>query len=155
MDEYETQVHAFDSGIDAANTLRLAYSAMRFASQCVGPADMMSIDMKDAMILHTCSSVMESSFKNTLWRPSFSSSSSSSSSSIPRPAGFRRLPNAALLPASENGVDATAVPKTLAVFGAPNAAKSVTTFLGGECAVDVLANGLGSVDRIGTAVVCE
>ena len=35
-------------------------------------------------------------------------------------------------PASENGVDATAVPKTLAVFGAPKVAKSVTTFRGGE-----------------------
>lgn len=42
-------------------------------------------------------------------------------------------PNAALPPASENGVDATAVPNTLAVFGAPNAAKSVTTLRGGEC----------------------
>ena len=41
-------------------------------------------------------------------------------------------PNAALPPASENGVDATAVPKTLAVLGAPNAAKSVTTLRGGE-----------------------
>lgn len=36
IEEYETQVHTFDSGIDAANTFRLAYSAMRFASQCVG-----------------------------------------------------------------------------------------------------------------------
>lgn len=41
-------------------------------------------------------------------------------------------PNAAFPPASENGVDATAVPNTLAFFGAPNAAKSVTTFRGGE-----------------------
>ena len=41
-------------------------------------------------------------------------------------------PNAALPPASENGVDATAVPKTLAFFGAPKAAKSVTTLRGGD-----------------------
>ena len=41
-------------------------------------------------------------------------------------------PNAALPPASEKGVDATAVPNTLAVFGAPKVAKSVTTFRGGE-----------------------
>lgn len=44
-------------------------------------------------------------------------------------------PNAALPPASENGVDATAVPNTLAVFGAPNAAKSVMTVRGGECGI--------------------
>ena len=47
--------------------------------------------------------------------------------------GLRRPPNAALPPASENGVDATAVPNTLAVLGAPNAAKSMTTLRGGEC----------------------
>lgn len=41
-------------------------------------------------------------------------------------------PNAAVPPASEKGVDATAVPNTLAVFGAPKAAKSVTTFRGGD-----------------------
>lgn len=41
-------------------------------------------------------------------------------------------PNAALPPANEKGVDATAVPNTLADFGAPKAAKSVTTFRGGE-----------------------
>ena len=41
-------------------------------------------------------------------------------------------PNAALPPASEKGVDATAVPNTLDDFGAPKAAKSVTTFRGGE-----------------------
>ena len=41
-------------------------------------------------------------------------------------------PNAAFPPASEKGVDATAVSNTLAVFGAPKAAKSVTTFRGGE-----------------------
>lgn len=45
---------------------------------------------------------------------------------------MRIPPNAALPPASENGVDATAVPNTLALAGAPNAAKSVTTFRGGE-----------------------
>jgi hypothetical protein len=41
------------------------------------------------------------------------------------------LPKAAWLPARENGVDCTAVPYTLA-FGAPNAAKSVTTLRGGD-----------------------
>jgi len=41
-------------------------------------------------------------------------------------------PNAALPPASEKGVVATAVPKTLADLGAPNAAKSVTTLRGGD-----------------------
>ena len=44
----------------------------------------------------------------------------------------RMLPKAAWLPARENGVDATAVPYTLDVFGAPNAAKSVTTLRGGD-----------------------
>jgi hypothetical protein len=39
----------------------------------------------------------------------------------------RRAPNAAVPPARENGVDCTAVPNTLAFFGAPNAANSVTT----------------------------
>jgi len=42
------------------------------------------------------------------------------------------LPKAAWLPARENGVDWTAVPYTLEVFGAPNAAKSVTTLRGGD-----------------------
>lgn len=42
-------------------------------------------------------------------------------------------PNAALPPARENGVDATFVPNTDALAGAPNAAKSVTTLRGGEC----------------------
>lgn len=46
---------------------------------------------------------------------------------------FLILPNAALFPASENGVEATAVPNTEAVFGAPKAAKSVTTLRGGDC----------------------
>jgi len=59
------------------------------------------------------------------------SSSSSSSSSIPP-----RLPliaaKAELLPASEKGLDFTAVPNTLVVDGAPKAAKSVTTLRGGE-----------------------
>jgi len=41
-------------------------------------------------------------------------------------------PNAALPPANEKGVDATAVPNTLADLGAPKVAKSVTTFRGGE-----------------------
>ena len=44
----------------------------------------------------------------------------------------RILPKAALLPARENGVDWTAVPYTLAVFGAPKAAKSVITLRGGD-----------------------
>lgn len=41
-------------------------------------------------------------------------------------------PNAARPPASENGVEATAVPNTLAVGDAPNDAKFVTTFRGGD-----------------------
>lgn len=45
-------------------------------------------------------------------------------------------PKAALPPASENGVEATAVPNTLVFAGAPNAAKSVTTLRGGECVVE-------------------
>ena len=45
---------------------------------------------------------------------------------------LRIPPNAAFPPAKEKGVEATAVPKTLAVEGAPNAAKSVTTLRGGE-----------------------
>ena len=49
-------------------------------------------------------------------------------------------PKAALPPAREKGVVATAVPKTLAVFGAPNAAKSVTTLRGGEDDVNVGAD---------------
>jgi len=58
---------------------------------------------------------------------------SSSSSSSSREAPALLIPaKAALPPATENGVDATAVPNTLAVFGTPKAAKSVTTFLGGE-----------------------
>jgi hypothetical protein len=50
----------------------------------------------------------------------------------------RMLPKAALLPARENGVDWTAVPYTLDVFAAPNAAKSVTTLRGGDDAVKPL-----------------
>jgi hypothetical protein len=45
-------------------------------------------------------------------------------------------PKAALPPANENGVCATAVPNTLAFFGAPNAAKSVTTLRGGDDGAD-------------------
>ena len=60
------------------------------------------------------------------------SSSSSSSSSITLRFELRIPPNAAFPPAREKGVDATAVPKTLAVLGAPKAAKSVTTLRGGE-----------------------
>lgn len=41
-------------------------------------------------------------------------------------------PKAAFPPAREKGDDATAVPKTLELAGAPNAAKSVTTLRGGE-----------------------
>jgi len=39
-----------------------------------------------------------------------------------------------LLPASEKGLDFTAVPNTLLVDGAPKVAKFVTTFRGGELA---------------------
>jgi len=56
------------------------------------------------------------------------------------------LPKAALLPARENGVDWIAVPKTLAVFAAPNAAKSVTTLRGGDDGVDLKL--LESGDRV-------
>ena len=57
-------------------------------------------------------------------------------------------PNAALPPARENGVDATAVPKTLADLGAPNAAKSVTTLRGGDAGATLVGDaceGLGEV----------
>ena len=37
-----------------------------------------------------------------------------------------------MLPASEKGLDFTAVPNTLVVEGAPKVAKSVTTLRGGE-----------------------
>jgi hypothetical protein len=50
----------------------------------------------------------------------------------PAPEVFRGAPNAALPPAKENGVLATAVPKTLVAFGAPKAANSVTTLRGGD-----------------------
>lgn len=72
-----------------------------------------------------------------------SSSSSSSASNIPRAPPLRIPPNAALPPASENGVDATAVPNTLAFAGAPNAAKSVTTFRGGEPVLASLGEAVG------------
>lgn len=55
-------------------------------------------------------------------------------------------PNAALFPASENGVVATAVPKTDAVFGAPKAAKSVTTLRGAECNAEEAESGLELVE---------
>lgn len=45
---------------------------------------------------------------------------------------LRMPPKAALPPASENGDDCTAVPKTLADGDAPNALKSVTTLRGDE-----------------------
>jgi len=54
-------------------------------------------------------------------------------------------PKAAFPPAKEKGVDATAVPNTLAVFGAPKAAKSVTTFRGGEPGTVVLMGEEGIV----------
>lgn len=57
---------------------------------------------------------------------------------------MRMPPNAAFPPASEKGVEATAVPKTLADLGAPKAAKSVTTLRGGE---------EGTVDLVGEAGV--
>jgi F420-0:gamma-glutamyl ligase-like protein len=64
-------------------------------------------------------------------------------------------PHAALPPASEKGVDATAVPKTLALAGAPNAAKSVTTFRGGEPVPANLGDDVGVLvgDRGGVAGV--
>lgn len=52
-------------------------------------------------------------------------------------------PKAAFFPARENGVDATAVPNTLADFGAPKAAKSVTTLRGGELGLN--DDGVGDV----------
>lgn len=54
---------------------------------------------------------------------------------MPLPLGLLIPPNAALPPASEKGVEATAVPNTLAFAGAPKAAKSVTTLRGGEAEV--------------------
>lgn len=63
------------------------------------------------------------------------SSSSSSSSSAP-PWTPLIAAKAELLPASEKGLDFTAVPNTLVLDGAPNAAKSVTTLRGGELDVD-------------------
>ena len=64
-----------------------------------------------------------------------SSSSSSSSSIPPRPPLIAA--KAELLPASEKGLDFTAVPNTLALDGAPKVAKSVTTLRGGELDVDI------------------
>lgn len=78
----------------------------------------------------TCSNEIELSFNSTFCLPSSSSSSSSSNIDLLPP--FRIPPNAALLPANENGVDATDVPNTLMLDGAPNAANSVTTLRGGE-----------------------
>lgn len=63
-----------------------------------------------------------------------SSSSSSSSSIPPRPPLIAA--KAELLPASEKGLDFTAVPNTLALDGAPKVAKSVTTLRGGELDVN-------------------
>lgn len=45
---------------------------------------------------------------------------------------FRIPPKAAFPPARENGLDATAVPNTLADAGAPKVAKSVTTLREGD-----------------------
>lgn len=78
----------------------------------------------------TWSREIESSLSSTRCLPSSSSSSSSSKADLPAP--VRIPPNAAFPPARENGVDATAVANTLAEDGAPNDAKSVTTFRGGE-----------------------
>ena len=68
--------------------------------------------------------------------------SSSSSSSMLLPP-FRIAPNDALLPANENGVEATLVPNTLVDCEALNALKSVTTLREGE---DGLVDGAGAVD---------
>jgi len=61
----------------------------------------------------------------------------------------RMLPNAALLPARENGVDWTAVPYTPDVFDVPNAAKSVTTLRGGDDAVKVGRDSDGRGGKVG------
>jgi len=79
---------------------------------------------------------MDPSLSSIFCLPSSSSSSSSSKPDLAAPT--RIPPNAALPPASENGVDATAVPNTLADFGAPNVAKSCTTFRGGDAGADNL-----------------
>lgn len=64
-------------------------------------------------------------------------------------------PNAALPPASENGVEATFVPKTLAFAGAPNAAKSVTTLRGGDEATAAGAELFAGGERWGRCGVYE
>ena len=81
----------------------------------------------------TWSRVIDPSRNSIFCRPGMegaTSSSSSSSSIPPRPPLIAA--KAELLPASEKGLDLTAVPKTLVVDGAPKAAKSVTTLRGGE-----------------------
>lgn len=86
------------------------------------------------VILRAWSRVIEPSRNSIFCRPGtegVSSSSSSSSSSIP-PRPPLIAAKAELLPASENGLDLTAVPNTLVVDGAPKVAKSVTTLRGGE-----------------------
>lgn len=103
----------------------------RFAWQSASPADGCQHQTESAVSIDfTWSRDIESSRSSTFCRPS--SSSSSSSSNVERVEPMRMPPKAALPPASEKGVDATAVPKTLAVFGAPNAAKSVTTLRVGD-----------------------
>lgn len=103
---------------------------MRFASQYAWPIVDVQVNAGILQQSLTWSREIEPSRSSTRCLPS--SSSSSSSSKADRGAPPRIPPNAALPPAKENGVDATAVPKTLAVAGAPNAAKSVTTFRGGD-----------------------
>src|SRR3984957_2469894 len=97
---------------------------------------------KERKRLLTCSRDIDPSLNSIFCRPSAispflssSSSSSSSGSNMPLPVPPRMPPNAAFFPASEKGVDATAVPKTLAFAGTPKVAKSVTTLRGGECGV--------------------
>lgn len=59
---------------------------------------------------------------------------------------FRIVPNDALLPARENGVEAGFVPNTLDV-GAPKAAKSETTLREGDGLLEMGDDGGGVVGR--------
>jgi hypothetical protein len=61
---------------------------------------------------------------------------------------FLIAPNAAFPPASENGVEATFVPKTLDV-GTPNVGKSETTLRVGDCPTEGGDELGGVVGRVG------
>ena len=111
------------------------------------PTSSVSMNTRQKRGSSTWSRDIESSRNSTLCLPSSSSSSSSASKPALAPE-FLIPPNAALPPASEKGVEATAVPNTLAFAGAPNAAKSVTTLRGGEAEVppgEVLGADVGLV----------